>query len=1013
MAILGAVAALILPALVQTGAPAAGANIVVQVGTFANGNGEAILAFPAAGVDSTMSLSFQTGMVISSAFFNVSGAPFTAGGLDCPEMPSVDLGSDGNLEWCFNGTGYGSLGHQYMFSDGNLTAGAVFGPSGGTAETASVRLPAKSAISGASVVLTPSAFSGLLNVSLDIGDDGLVDWASGALSSATAITALESVFSAYISAAVPNGTDIFNISYVDVPVRLSCGSAATLALSGLGINYTRTFTTRDLASELDALVPDAAGTGNVSIPVRVSSASPGRLRISGLGIRAQPPVHPVSLQNPLPAPDQVMDENTSLEFGCTPVDIYGNPFTVQWYLDDWPVPGANGASYTFSANWSSSGRHMVMVSAQNGLAESQFTWIVTVTDIDRPPVVDSFAPASGATVAEQSTIVFNVSASDPDGDVLTYSWTLDGRKRPEASQTMSYHPAYGAVGQHVVEVTVADSRGLWTSMAWCVTVLKTNMPPVIASFTPAGDATIEEGEQLALSIAATDINGDTVAYSWTVDGYHAADGMQFNYTPGYGDSGTREIMVVATDGEFTVLHSWNVTVTDVRRPPVAVLESPLEGAVYLDTDRIRLAAPDCHDPDGDVLNLTWSDGDVVLGNGRVLNVSLARGTHAIRLVVDDGTGCRDTASANITVRMIRLNFTARISPRSPVIGEKIKIAVNIISAGDAPASNVSLEFFADGVPSGSRVWPVVEPGANLSHIFSWKAERGTHEMLLVAGNQSITFNVRGAEPVSEMFYPTVLVLLALILSVGTAAGYFTYLAVKGPLARPRRARRTLKTPWYWLGTRISEVFDRIRVEGTPFKDRPIVIQTEIPDGLTTDYLMSQQLTAKRKWWLRKPPHEKNAPAAPPPEPGMPPGTPAPQDEGAGPGAAEGAFSSSTAPLAVPVENGKGEPGEAQAREGEEPAGPKKPRKRIKDIEDRVLALERKGADVASARRFLSLARSFWKGGNSAKADLYFEKAEQRLAELEEDVRGIPLCPNCGATVDPAWTACPECETKLQ
>jgi uncharacterized OB-fold protein len=45
--------------------------------------------------------------------------------------------------------------------------------------------------------------------------------------------------------------------------------------------------------------------------------------------------------------------------------------------------------------------------------------------------------------------------------------------------------------------------------------------------------------------------------------------------------------------------------------------------------------------------------------------------------------------------------------------------------------------------------------------------------------------------------------------------------------------------------------------------------------------------------------------------------------------------------------------------------------------------------------------------------LYFEKAEQRLAELEEDVRGIPLCPNCGATVDPAWTACPECETKLQ
>jgi hypothetical protein len=68
--------------------------------------------------------------------------------------------------------------------------------------------------------------------------------------------------------------------------------------------------------------------------------------------------------------------------------------------------------------------------------------------------------------------------------------------------------------------------------------------------------------------------------------------------------------------------------------------------------------------------------------------------------------------------------------------------------------------------------------------------------------------------------------------------------------------------------------------------------------------------------------------------------------------------------------------------------------------------------VASVRRFLSLARSFWKGGNTAKADQYFDKAEMKLHELEEDVRGIPLCPSCGATVEPAWTVCPECETKL-
>jgi hypothetical protein len=1015
--ILAASAALLLPILGQLCAPPVSANMDVFVNRFSNGSSEALIGFPVAGMDDTLKLSIQTGMRIYYAYFNITGVAPGAGSTDYLDRPALDLGGDESVEWRFNGTGYGSLGHQTLFSDGNTSFSLTFDLAGGTNDSMALRFPAQAKINSAAVTLTPSGFSGPLNVSLDIGADGSADWSNTALLGPASILAFESVLSAYISSAVPSGTDVYNNSYVDVPLRVSCGSAATLSFVGLSISYSCTLVTGNLGPELDQLIPDALGTENVTIPLVFTSASSGRLRIWDIRIKAQPPSHSTSLLDTRPAPDPVMDENTGLNFSCSPVDIYGNPFSMQWYLDDSPILGANGSFYLFFANFSSSGRHMVMVSATNGLSESQYIWSVTVRNVNRAPVLDSSSPSEMVSVAETSTIVFNVSAHDPDGDQLSYSWRLDGHLQPEAPASFSYHPSYGSVGQHTVDVAVQDSGGMEALRSWCVTVLKTNVPPVISSFSPAGDVTIREGDVLCFSIVATDINWDLLSYEWVVDGFQVAQGMEFNFTPDFSSSGIREIRAVVTDGEFTVLRSWSITVLDVNHPPIAQISAPLEGAEMLDTDIIRLAATLCSDPDSDNLALSWSDGNVPLGNGSEINVTLIRGHHEIRLVVDDGRGGRDTACVNVTVRCIRLNVTARASQVSPVVGDRVKTTIWVISEGDAAARDLSLDFFVDGVPSGSRSILVLEPGANLTETFLWTAERGNHELLVIAGNHTVTINVKGVEAVSEWFYPGVILLATLILSVGMAAGYFTYLSIKGAKPRGRRARKRLKRPWYWLGTRISEVLERIRLEGAPFRDRPLVIQTTVPEGVTSEDLVAQQLTAKRKWWLRRQRQEADGARMLEGAPAVTPGGSAPAVAADGSelaSAAEGAFSSSTTPVAVAVENGQVAPESlGSTRDKEEPPAQKKPRKRIKDIEDRILALERKGADVASVRRFLSLGRSFWKGGNAAKADQYFDKAEIKLHQLEEEVRGIPLCPSCGATVESAWMACPECETKLQ
>jgi hypothetical protein len=95
---------------------------------------------------------------------------------------------------------------------------------------------------------------------------------------------------------------------------------------------------------------------------------------------------------------------------------------------------------------------------------------------------------------------------------------------------------------------------------------------------------------------------------------------------------------------------------------------------------------------------------------------------------------------------------------------------------------------------------------------------------------------------------------------------------------------------------------------------------------------------------------------------------------------------------------------------------RKPKKRIKDLEDRIHELEQKGVDIGGPRRFVSLAKSFWKGGNAAKAEQYLDKAESKLEGLEKVAlmaKAGPLCKKCGAAIDPTWIICPECESTLK
>lgn len=86
------------------------------------------------------------------------------------------------------------------------------------------------------------------------------------------------------------------------------------------------------------------------------------------------------------------------------------------------------------------------------------------------PQVSSASPESPARLYAGSSGLFTVECWDPDGDALTYSWTIDGLASGVATNWMNYSPTAADIGDHVIVATVSDGKGGTCAKTWQVIV---------------------------------------------------------------------------------------------------------------------------------------------------------------------------------------------------------------------------------------------------------------------------------------------------------------------------------------------------------------------------------------------------------------------------------------------------------------------------------------------------------------------------------------------------------------
>ena len=327
--------------------------------------------------------------------------------------------------------------------------------------------------------------------------------------------------------------------------------------------------------------------------------------------------------------------------GSTSVDPDGGELEYMWTLSGLGSPIDISTKMTDTVIIEEPGNDLILslkVRDSEGLTDEDFV-VIDAEPGNRPPIATITSPSNGGSYSEINEISFNGGASsDPDNDLLTYSWEFGEVGGP--TYTINTNPAFAQIidkGEYSVTLTVEDPDGESSSVTHSFTV--TNLPPIAKIDSSANSAFTGDLIEFSAKLSY-DPEGDSLAYMWDFgDNTSVKTSPILDYS--WSEPGTYTVTLTVKDSEKQ--EGTTSKTIDIKALGPSAIFSFKDGTTEVEKIRananITLDGSDSTSPDSEIKEYKWNfgDGNIQTTNESTIEYSWSNGGYYnVTLEVIDG-----------------------------------------------------------------------------------------------------------------------------------------------------------------------------------------------------------------------------------------------------------------------------------------------------------------------------------------------------------------------------------------
>lgn len=412
-------------------------------------------------------------------------------------------------------------------------------------------------------------------------------------------------------------------------------------------------------NSIELTPPSAYGQrGQVKLTVKdgYGGEATGQVTV-GTVDNAAPVISSLSASPPQVAPKGTVNVSASVQ------DPNGDPIQYTWTPPkNWTLKGT-GADVTLTApdTYGVSGTLQLDVSDGHGGTASAKVQVSTAGNL--PPKVNSVT-ANPPVVNPGGTSTIEAMAADPNGDSLTYKWTVPSgwtEKATNAPEKIEVTAPNRKSATAKVQVEVSDGNG-GTATAAVVVRTRLNQPPKINGLT-ANPSTLRPTQKTTVTGKASDADGDSLTYRWKLpkgwSGSSASNTITATSAREYAK--TVPVTMEVSDGTDTTAKSVNVTMVANKQPTISSLKV---NPSSMKLGQQATATVSASDPYGDSLSYSWSIADnswSISGSGKSVTLTGPNNKESkttLKVVVQDGFGGSTSKTVSVEARRALYSFSS-------------------------------------------------------------------------------------------------------------------------------------------------------------------------------------------------------------------------------------------------------------------------------------------------------------------------------------------------------------------